>query len=140
MCNNEMLFFNLLFSSRGNTGWDRHYACLTSSSLKIYAQPPNNTNISPVETFELHPANTHGSVILEPVLSEIGTPVATSDLPFIIKVDIIPNTTCWPPKSIILMTLSIQDKEKWFKGISVHFIDQKINIVYLSFYSPASSF
>lgn len=69
-----------------------------------------------VEDFPLKPVNSHGKVILEPLPSEIGIPVANSDLAFILKVEVAPDTTCWPQKCLIFMTLSAQDKDKWFMG------------------------
>ncbi|KAK5638338.1 hypothetical protein RI129_012633 [Pyrocoelia pectoralis] len=108
---------------RGCKTWERHYACLTPTVLKIYAQPPTNANSSPaIETFELKPSNSHGIVILEPVASEIKTPTAVSDLPFVIKVQV--NTSCWPPKTIVFMTLSIEDKAIWSKALTSIFQTQ----------------
>ncbi|KAF5279138.1 hypothetical protein FQA39_LY18316 [Lamprigera yunnana] len=103
---------------QGNIGWHRHYACLTRSMLKIYREPPNNSNISPIETLELQSPNSHGMVILDPTMTEISTPIAISDLPFVIKFQISPNTTCWPPKSFVLMMLNIEDKERWSKVLT----------------------
>ncbi|KAJ8966919.1 hypothetical protein NQ314_003226 [Rhamnusium bicolor] len=61
---------------------------------------------TPVQSFPLKPENSHGKVILEPLPSEIGIPVANSDLAFILKVEVAPDTTCWPQKCLIFMTLS----------------------------------
>lgn len=102
---------------RGNTGWEKHYACLTSTHIKIYKDKPTHPNMSPIENFELFPKDTNGRVIFEPTASEICVPVANSDIPFIMKVEVSPSTTCWPPKYIVLMTLSVEDKEKWAKAL-----------------------
>jgi hypothetical protein len=53
-------------------------------------------------------------VVLEPLPSEIGVNVASSDLPFILKVEM--STDCWPQVSLVLMALSIVDRDKWYKG------------------------
>lgn len=72
--------------------------------------------MAPVEYLDLFQPNTHGKVILDLLKSEILVPVSNSDIPFIIKVEIVPNTTCWPSKCMIIMTLSMEDKEKWSKS------------------------
>lgn len=77
---------------------------------------PKGKDSKLLQTFPLKPSNSHGKVILEPVASEIGIPVANSDLPFILKIEVAPDTTCWPPKCLIFMSLSAQDKDKWFLG------------------------
>ncbi|XP_031331447.1 citron Rho-interacting kinase-like [Photinus pyralis] len=100
---------------RGNTAWERHYACLTPTTLKMYSQPPT-PQLFPVETIELKSPNSHGIVILEPVASEIHAPIAASDLPFVIKLQV--NSSCWPPKHVTLMTLNANDKEKWSKALT----------------------
>lgn len=70
----------------------------------------------PIEEIDLSPIDGQGKVILEPSPSEIHIPVANSDLPFILKIEIHSNSTCWPPKCLIFMILNLEDKEKWFKG------------------------
>lgn len=90
--------------------------------MNIYTDQPNAKNSKLLQTFSLKPSNSHGKVILEPVPSEIGIPVANSDLPFILKIEVAPDTTCWPPKCLIFMSLSAQDKDKWFLGKSLNYI------------------
>ncbi|XP_017783793.1 PREDICTED: citron Rho-interacting kinase [Nicrophorus vespilloides] len=102
----------------GSSGWEKHYACLTATTFSIYNEPPNNRAATiPIHSLHLNSNNEHGKIVLEPLASEIGVPVANSDLPFIIKVEISPNSTCWPSQCIIFMTLSIEDKEKWYKAL-----------------------
>lgn len=97
-------------------GWEKHYACLTATTLCVYNEPPNVEGAKPIQALKLHRANEHGKVILEPVHSEIPVQTANSDLPFVIKVETSPNSTCWPSQCIIFMTLSIEDKERWHAG------------------------
>ncbi|XP_022914503.2 citron Rho-interacting kinase [Onthophagus taurus] len=114
---------NVVFDVEGyvkvpvKSSWEKYYACLTSKSLTIYEEPPNTTSTKIVDKLKLNQLGTHGKVTLEPVESEIGISVANSDLPFVIKVEISPETTCWPPKNIIFMTLSVEDKDKWYKAL-----------------------
>lgn len=53
-------------------------------------------------------------VILEPLESEIGVSVATSDLPFVIKVEM--SSDCWPMGFLVFMALTMEDRDKWFNG------------------------
>lgn len=84
--------------------------------MNIYTEIPKAKDSKLLQSFALKPTNCHGKVILEPIPSEICIPVANSDLPFILKIEVTPNTTCWPPKCLIFMSLSAQDKDKWFLG------------------------
>lgn len=72
--------------------------------------------MKPVEIINLKPSDGHGKIVLEPLLSEIDVPVANTDVPYLVKIEISPNTTCWPPKSYLLMMLGSQEKERWYKG------------------------
>lgn len=102
--------------SRKTNGWEKRYACLTDAVLNIYTDAPKAKNSILLQTFALKPSNCHGKVVLEPLASEINIPVANSDLPFILKIEVAPDTTCWPSKCLIFMTLSAQEKDKWFLG------------------------
>lgn len=111
-------FFYLFLFGRKHKGWEKRYARLTPNTLYIYEQQPEENGVcaSPLDCFDLKPADSHGKVIMEPLAAEIDVPVASSDLPFLVKIEVSPNTTCWPPKSFVFMLLTMQDKEKWCKG------------------------
>jgi hypothetical protein len=100
------------FYSKNNT-WDKLYACLTDSRLAIYKSSTKDSN-SLVQSFEMKLPECKKKVVLEPLPSEIGVNVASSDLPFILKVEM--STDCWPQVSLVLMALSIVDRDKWYKG------------------------
>ncbi|GJQ75197.1 hypothetical protein Trydic_g9799 [Trypoxylus dichotomus] len=103
------------------SSWEKYYACLTANTITVYQEPPNHETVKIVSLLDLKPDNSYGKVTMEPVVSEIGIPVASSDLPFILKVEVCPNTTCWPPKDLIFMTLSIEDRDKWYKALDTTF-------------------
>nr|CAI5863093.1 unnamed protein product [Callosobruchus analis] len=104
------------------TGWEKRYAVLTDHQIAIYTGPPEEKS-QLLETFELKPADTHGKVISEPLATEIGAPLANTDLPFVLKIEVSPNTTCWPPKCLVFLTLSAQDKDKWFSALQRIYYD-----------------
>ncbi|KAJ8956368.1 hypothetical protein NQ318_015106 [Aromia moschata] len=89
-------------------GWEKRYACLTETSINVYSSPPNEKNSSLVQAFALKPEETHGKVISEPIPSEIG---------------VAPNTTCWPQNCLIFMTLTAQEKDKWFLALQKFFYE-----------------
>ncbi|KAF7283165.1 hypothetical protein GWI33_001228 [Rhynchophorus ferrugineus] len=97
--------------------WVKRYAYLTTTSLEIYSLSPKDPATNLLESFDLKPEGGFGKIILEPVQSEIGISVATSDLPFILKVEVSPNTTCWPSRCVILMALSAKEKDGWFDAL-----------------------
>jgi hypothetical protein len=86
---------------------------LTDSRLAIYKSSTKDSN-SLVQSFEMKLPECKKKVVLEPLPSEIGVNVASSDLPFILKVEM--STDCWPQVSLVLMALSIVDRDKWYKG------------------------
>ncbi|CAH1979493.1 unnamed protein product [Acanthoscelides obtectus] len=108
-------------ASRPN-GWEKRFAVLTDHQISIYTGAPEE-NGQLLETFELKPKDTHGKVISEPLSSEIAAPLANTDLPFVLKVEVSPNTTCWPPKCLVFLTLSAQDKDKWFSALQKIYYD-----------------
>lgn len=108
----------VLFCSRENNCWEKYYAQLTPLALKIYADKPNSNSVS-INQLDLVSTDTYGKVTMEPLPSEIGVPVANSDLPFILKIEVSPNSMCWPPKCIIFMALCAEDKEKWYNGLLI---------------------
>ncbi|CAH0549549.1 unnamed protein product [Brassicogethes aeneus] len=111
--------------SKSNT-WEKRYASLSENYITVYSEPPSPSCPStPLEQFELKPEDTFGRVILEPLASEIDVPVASSDLPFIIKVEVGPKTTCWPPKNFVLMTLSAQETDKWYNALQNAYQDDQ---------------
>ncbi|XP_018320783.1 citron Rho-interacting kinase [Agrilus planipennis] len=102
--------------NKSKNGWEKTYAVLTPNILKIYPEYPTRKNATTLDFLELCQPDTHGKVILDPLESEIETPVSENELNYTLKVEISPNTTCWPPKSIVLMTLNEEEKEKWFRA------------------------
>lgn len=83
--------------------------CLTESKFNIYSDS-NKSNL--LETIDLQKGQK--KVILEPLPAEIGVNVANTDLPFIMKIEVLGE--CWPMGGIVFMTLSVEERDKWYKG------------------------
>ncbi|KAG5866592.1 hypothetical protein JTB14_013111 [Gonioctena quinquepunctata] len=108
-----------------SNNWEKHYAVLTDTSINIYTGPLKEGNSTLLLAFPLKPADSHGKVVSEPLSSEIEVSVANSDLAFVLKVEVTPNTTCWPPKCLTILTLSAQDKDKWFLALQKIYEDDE---------------
>lgn len=110
-----------------NHNWDKCYACLVGSTLKVFTSKPI-PNLVPIKEIDLLSTDGQSKLILEPSPSEIDVPVANSDLSYILKVELYHNSTCFPSKCFVFMTLSLEEKEKWFQALeSVLKPSQKYN-------------
>lgn len=105
--------------TRGNSCWERRYVRLAGSELLVFAHEPGastgSAHMSPIERFPLCPADGVASVGSAAQTEVAGT--AKSDVPYIIKVEVTPRTTCWPGSSHYLMALSSIEKEKWSEAL-----------------------
>ncbi|KAK9874244.1 hypothetical protein WA026_002599 [Henosepilachna vigintioctopunctata] len=108
-----------IFGQSGS--WEKRYAVLTNTHLRVYAQESERYTAKVEQIFELKPEDCRGKVLLEPLVPEIDVMVAQSDLPFLIKIEISPNNICCSSKTFIFLTLSIQDRDMWHKeGLTVN--------------------
>jgi citron Rho-interacting kinase len=66
---------------------------LSDNQLLLY--PSNNTDTEPMEEFKLCPSN--GEVTIHSAVTAVDlTNTASVDLPYILRLEFEPNTTCWP--------------------------------------------
>ncbi|XP_071962561.1 citron rho-interacting kinase-like [Antedon mediterranea] len=94
----------------GKQGWDRRWVCLEGTTLRIYNK--DTSAECPMQEHDLCPSD--GEVSVSPGVSASDFPnSATMDLPYIMRIDWRPHTSCWPGKSIYLMTTCFDDKQKW---------------------------
>ncbi|XP_045467164.1 citron Rho-interacting kinase-like [Harmonia axyridis] len=99
-----------------NNTWEQRYCILKEDKLEIYPEEPKNNSVKILETVDLKLENSCGKIDLEPQPSEIDISVAKSDVPFLMRIEVTTNTTCWPPRYLIFLMSSHQDKEKWYLG------------------------
>lgn len=114
--NNLNLEIFKVFIYRKNNAWEKRYCILKDNKLQIYSEEPKDESVKVLESVDLKSENTCGKIDLEPQPSEIDIPVAKSDVPFLMRVEITTNTTCWPPKYLTFLMSSYQEKEKWYLG------------------------
>ncbi|XP_015836485.1 citron Rho-interacting kinase [Tribolium castaneum] len=94
-----------------NNTWDKKYACLTDSKLNVYLTKDKK---SLTESFDLKLPNSRKKVVLEPLPSEIGVNVASTDLPFVMKVEVLVQGG--PMVSMVFMALSVEERNQWYKA------------------------
>uniref|UniRef100_A0A3Q0SHM4 Citron rho-interacting serine/threonine kinase n=1 Tax=Amphilophus citrinellus TaxID=61819 RepID=A0A3Q0SHM4_AMPCI len=90
---------------RGQQGWERKYVVLDGTKVSIYDTEPR-------EEFELYlpdgEVTVHGAVGASELIN-----TAKSDIPYVLKLESHPHTTCWPGQSLYFMAPSFPDKQRW---------------------------
>uniref|UniRef100_A0A3Q2CAF0 Citron rho-interacting serine/threonine kinase a n=1 Tax=Cyprinodon variegatus TaxID=28743 RepID=A0A3Q2CAF0_CYPVA len=91
---------------RGQQGWERKYVILDGTKLSVYDTEPTE------EEFELclpdGEVTIHGAVGASELIN-----TAKSDIPYVLKLESHPHTTCWPGQCLYFMAPSFPDKQRW---------------------------
>ncbi|XP_059404905.1 citron Rho-interacting kinase-like isoform X8 [Carassius carassius] len=99
-------------SKRGQQGWERKYVVLDGTKLSIYESEPSEDSVKPLEEFELclpdGEVMVHGAVGASELIN-----TSKSDIPYVLKLESHPHTTCWPGQSLYFMAPSFPDKQRW---------------------------
>ena len=74
-----------------------------------------------------------------PASELVGT--ASTDVPYAMSVELVPYTTCWPGRTLYILALSFEDKQKWACALEsvandikkIHRDEIKVFFVYLQF-------
>uniref|UniRef100_A0A3B4F9I5 Citron Rho-interacting kinase n=1 Tax=Pundamilia nyererei TaxID=303518 RepID=A0A3B4F9I5_9CICH len=98
---------------RGQQGWERKYVVLDGTKVSIYDTEPREGQIGESsEEFELclpdGEVTVHGAVGASELIN-----TAKSDIPYVLKLESHPHTTCWPGQSLYFMAPSFPDKQRW---------------------------
>lgn len=83
------------FSRLGTQVWERKYVVLENNKLNIYNNDNVHTTTTAMEEFNLCPHNGEVSIHSAVTPAEL-TNTAPCDLPYILRLEFEPNTTCWP--------------------------------------------
>ncbi|XP_078277235.1 citron Rho-interacting kinase-like isoform X8 [Rhinoraja longicauda] len=96
---------------RGQQGWERKYIVLEGSKVLLY----ENDSIDgqrPIDEFELclpdGDVTVHGAV----GATELAN-TAKTDVPYVLKLESQPHTTCWPGQTLYMLAPSFPDKQRW---------------------------
>uniref|UniRef100_A0A671TTW3 Citron Rho-interacting kinase n=1 Tax=Sparus aurata TaxID=8175 RepID=A0A671TTW3_SPAAU len=97
---------------RGQQGWERKYVVLDGTKVSIYDTEPREGQYFTEEEFELclpdGEVTVHGAVGASELIN-----TAKSDIPYVLKLESHPHTTCWPGQSVYFMAPSFPDKQRW---------------------------
>uniref|UniRef100_A0A7N4NWL4 Citron Rho-interacting kinase n=1 Tax=Sarcophilus harrisii TaxID=9305 RepID=A0A7N4NWL4_SARHA len=103
-------------NKRGQQGWDRKYIVLEGTKVLIYDSEAREAGQRPVEEFELclpdGDVSIHGAV----GASELAN-TAKTDVPYIMKMESHPHTTCWPGRTLYLLAPSFPEKQRWVTAL-----------------------
>ncbi|XP_061731299.1 citron rho-interacting kinase isoform X7 [Nerophis ophidion] len=97
---------------RGQQGWERKYVVLDGTKISVYDTEPREDFVNAEEEFELclpdGEVTVHGAVGASELIN-----TAKSDIPYVLKLESHPLTTCWPGQSLYFMAPSFPDKQRW---------------------------
>ncbi|XP_066515715.1 citron rho-interacting kinase isoform X2 [Hoplias malabaricus] len=97
---------------RGQQGWESKYVVLDGTKVSIFESEPSEDSVKPQEEFELclpdGEVTVHGAVGASELIN-----TAKSDIPYVLKLESHPHTTCWPGQSLYFMAPSFPDKQRW---------------------------
>ncbi|XP_062854955.1 citron Rho-interacting kinase isoform X2 [Trichomycterus rosablanca] len=93
-------------------GWERKYVVLEGNKVLTYEIEPREESVKPVDEFDLCVSD--GEVIVHSAVggSEL-TNTAKSDVPFVLKLESLPFTSCWPAQTLYLMSSGFTEKQRW---------------------------
>ncbi|XP_063067076.1 citron rho-interacting kinase isoform X5 [Engraulis encrasicolus] len=99
-------------AKRGQQGWETKYVILDGTKVSIFEVEPRDDCVKPLEEFELclpdGEVTVHGAVGASELIN-----TAKSDIPYVLKLESHPHTTCWPGQSLYFMAPSFPDKQRW---------------------------
>ncbi|KAM4810450.1 citron Rho-interacting kinase [Rhinophrynus dorsalis] len=103
-------------NKRGQQGWDRKYIVLEGSKVLIFDSELKEGGQRPLEEFELclpdGDVTVHGAVGSTELVN-----TAKSDVPYVMKVESHPHTTCWPGRTLYLLAPTFPDKQRWVTAL-----------------------
>uniref|UniRef100_A0A8D0EJQ0 Citron Rho-interacting kinase n=1 Tax=Strix occidentalis caurina TaxID=311401 RepID=A0A8D0EJQ0_STROC len=103
-------------NKRGQQGWDRKYIVLEGTKVLIYDAEAREAGQRPLEEFELCLPDGDVTVYGAVGATEL-TNTAKTDVPYILKLESHPHTTCWPGRTLYLLAPSFPDKQRWVTAL-----------------------
>lgn len=90
-------------------GWERRWCKMEGNILLLY-----NTDLdaNPIDTFDLNPRQTDVMVHSAVSIAELPS-TASTDLPYVLRLEHEPLTTCWPGRVLYLMAPDFSEKQQW---------------------------
>uniref|UniRef100_A0A671RUV9 Citron Rho-interacting kinase-like n=1 Tax=Sinocyclocheilus anshuiensis TaxID=1608454 RepID=A0A671RUV9_9TELE len=93
-------------------GWERKYVVLDGCKVITYETEPRDESVKPLDEFEL--CLSDGDVTVHSAVSASELPnTAKTDVPYVLKLESSPQSTCWPGQTLYLMTSGFSEKQRW---------------------------
>lgn len=92
--------------------WEKKYAKITDDTIYLYNQPKQSI---PIDSFVFKRNNCHNKFIMEPSPSEIVVPLPEDGVSLTIKLEVTPESSCWPPEAFVFKVPDQKQKEIWGK-------------------------
>nr|XP_006815753.1 PREDICTED: citron Rho-interacting kinase-like [Saccoglossus kowalevskii] len=93
----------------GKQGWDKKWVTLEGTKVCIYDK---ESSLVTIDEFDLCPSEGKVTVHAAVTPAELFN-TASTDLPYIMRLELHPKTTCWPGRNMYFMAPSFSDKQKW---------------------------
>uniref|UniRef100_A0A671RXX0 Citron Rho-interacting kinase-like n=1 Tax=Sinocyclocheilus anshuiensis TaxID=1608454 RepID=A0A671RXX0_9TELE len=93
-------------------GWERKYVVLDGYKVITYETEPRDESVKPLDEFEL--CLSDGDVTVHSAVGATEMPnTAKTDVPYVVKLESSPQSTCWPGQTLYLMTSGFSEKQRW---------------------------
>ncbi|GIY55189.1 hypothetical protein CEXT_373211 [Caerostris extrusa] len=93
-------------------GWDRKYLRLVDDILYVFENAEDMDSEKAISIFDF--CSGEAKMVVTSAVSATELPfAATSDLPYVLKLESFPFTTCWPQRCLYIMTSNFNDKQMW---------------------------
>ncbi|XP_065104344.1 citron Rho-interacting kinase isoform X2 [Paramisgurnus dabryanus] len=93
-------------------GWERKYVVVDSYKVITYETEPRDESVKALDEFELCVSD--GEVTVHSAVGASELPnTSKSDVPFVLKLESSPQSTCWPGQTLYLMASSFSEKQRW---------------------------
>ncbi|GFQ97107.1 hypothetical protein TNCT_612931, partial [Trichonephila clavata] len=93
-------------------GWDRKYLRVINDTLYVFENADKLDSEKASYVFEF--GSGEAKMVVTSAVSATELPfAATSDLPYVLKLESFPYTTCWPQRCLYIMTSNFNDKQMW---------------------------
>uniref|UniRef100_A0A673J6C3 Citron Rho-interacting kinase-like n=1 Tax=Sinocyclocheilus rhinocerous TaxID=307959 RepID=A0A673J6C3_9TELE len=93
-------------------GWERKYVVLDGCKVITYETEPRDESVKPLDEFEL--CLSDGDVTVHSAVGSSELPnTAKTDVPYVLKLESSPQSTCWPGQTLYLMTSGFSEKQRW---------------------------
>ncbi|XP_059360227.1 citron Rho-interacting kinase-like isoform X5 [Carassius carassius] len=93
-------------------GWERKYVVLDGYKVITYETEPRDESVKALDEFEL--CLSDGDVTVHSAVGTSELPnTAKTDVPYALKLESSPQSTCWPGQTLYLMTSGFSEKQRW---------------------------